>query len=424
MNLDVQGQSKKKRKHTSSKKMAKKAKKRGNSNARGNKSAQKAYAKGKKERMRLYEEQQAAKQKNTNPIIIAEKPAAKQKSGSTTVVAIDASNTNNGASSGAQSLIIKRLREENSKLKTQLTYSNAELAQLKSGTQVPPIQMDNDADELSKANRDLNDKLYAQATTINELRDELSSLKQGNRQEAVAIAVGGTSSVLRNENDELAFHLKELESELNTTKTDLAHLQKLNNDLISNSGNMDPAVNKELNYLRKDNRTKEKEIERLSYELSNLSNKETSVLANYGEDSNSLLEVIENLKSDISSKNSQINQLETSVESMRTIKQQLDRPMNDFNLKPINGIVFRIQIGAYGNRDLSRFNDVDKQSFIIEEVNGVQRYFVGYFDDYWKADDFKGQLRQIGVADAFVAAFRDGKRITMRAYIDEFRASR
>ncbi|MGB3617563.1 MAG: hypothetical protein WBA12_05545, partial [Catalinimonas sp.] len=80
---------------------------------------------------------------------------------------------------------------------------------------------------------------------------------------------------------------------------------------------------------------------------------------------------------------------------------------------PAPGLMFKVQIGAFRNQDLSAYTT--HPNFGGEQAeDGTRRYTLGAFNDYWRADTFKKYLRKMGVKDAWVVAYRDGQRIAMR----------
>jgi hypothetical protein len=74
------------------------------------------------------------------------------------------------------------------------------------------------------------------------------------------------------------------------------------------------------------------------------------------------------------------------------------------------GIVFKVQIGAYREITLSEDNSPE---FGSETVGDVNKYTIGVFTDYWKADTFKKYIREMGVKDAWIVAYKDGRRVNI-----------
>lgn len=77
------------------------------------------------------------------------------------------------------------------------------------------------------------------------------------------------------------------------------------------------------------------------------------------------------------------------------------------------GVYYKVQIGAFRN-DIPQ-NLYDEFAPVSGEKldNGITRYTAGYFQTFENADNIKREIRGIGYSDAFVVAFRDGKRIPL-----------
>jgi len=81
------------------------------------------------------------------------------------------------------------------------------------------------------------------------------------------------------------------------------------------------------------------------------------------------------------------------------------------------GVLFKVQIGAFKKKDLSDFSK-NNPSFQLDEKDGVMKYTIGIFKDYWEADTFKKYLREMGVKDAWIVAFKDGKRVPIKQVLE------
>ncbi len=77
--------------------------------------------------------------------------------------------------------------------------------------------------------------------------------------------------------------------------------------------------------------------------------------------------------------------------------------------KMIDGLVFKVQIGAFRNKDLSKYFE-NHENFGGESEDGMQKITLGQFRDYWEADTFKKYLREMGVRDAWIVPYQDGVR--------------
>jgi hypothetical protein len=87
----------------------------------------------------------------------------------------------------------------------------------------------------------------------------------------------------------------------------------------------------------------------------------------------------------------------------------------------IKGIVFKVQMGAYKKRDLSNILEDNKSrgAFEQERSGDVNEYTLRHFRDYWKANQFKKELRAMGLKDAWIVAFKDGRRVPLRDVLQE-----
>jgi len=77
------------------------------------------------------------------------------------------------------------------------------------------------------------------------------------------------------------------------------------------------------------------------------------------------------------------------------------------------GVYYKVQIGAFRN-DIPQ-NLYDQFAPISgERLNtGITRYTAGFFVQFDGAKDVKQQIRAMGYSDAFIVAYRDGKRIPL-----------
>ena len=75
---------------------------------------------------------------------------------------------------------------------------------------------------------------------------------------------------------------------------------------------------------------------------------------------------------------------------------------------------FRIQIGAF-SRKISKSVFADLPEVVsVKGDDGLYRYFSGSYTDKSKAASQKVNLTTSGYNDAFIVAFKDGKRVTLR----------
>ena len=91
-------------------------------------------------------------------------------------------------------------------------------------------------------------------------------------------------------------------------------------------------------------------------------------------------------------------------------------PTGDIN----SGIVFKVQIGAFKNKDLSKYFD-NNPNFGGEagkQPGEPQRINIGIFRNYWEADLFKKYMREMGVKDAWIVPYKDGKRVEIKDVLE------
>lgn len=84
---------------------------------------------------------------------------------------------------------------------------------------------------------------------------------------------------------------------------------------------------------------------------------------------------------------------------------------------PLKGVVFKVQIGAFKQKNLSEFAQ-NNPSFEVDEDGETLRYTVGAFKDYWQADTFKKYLREMGVKGAWIVSYKDGARVPIKEVLE------
>lgn len=147
---------------------------------------------------------------------------------------------------------------------------------------------------------------------------------------------------------------------------------------------------------------------------------------------NELESELSSVKSELSQKDGQVKQLEDKI-------QRLEKDLTEAQATPTEqpqnvpmassedgqydqGLVFRVQIGAYQNRSLAEYDTSEN----FKEENGpnnIQMYTLGNFRDYWEADKFKKYLRAMGVKDAWIVPYEDGQRRPIKEVLEQLRNS-
>ena len=96
---------------------------------------------------------------------------------------------------------------------------------------------------------------------------------------------------------------------------------------------------------------------------------------------------------------------------------QTPRPVESKSPISMDGVVFKVQIGAFEKKDMSKFFD-NNPMFSGQSEDGMQKITIGFFRDYWEADTFKKYLREMGVKDAWIVPFKDGKRVPIKDVLE------
>jgi hypothetical protein len=143
-------------------------------------------------------------------------------------------------------------------------------------------------------------------------------------------------------------------------------------------------------------------------------------------DNSTLKGQVGTLNSQISDKNAKIADLEDQLSKMRsdltTTKAELaqlkETPPAPSPMDFSKGVVFKVQIGAFKNKDLSKYFENNPNFGGEAAEKGEQRFTIGVFRDYWEADKFKKYMREMGVRDAWIVPFKDGARVEIKDVLE------
>jgi len=135
------------------------------------------------------------------------------------------------------------------------------------------------------------------------------------------------------------------------------------------------------------------------------------------------------MQSTLSDKNAKIAELEDQLQKMRTDLAFANTELAELKANPVinpmdfsKGVVFKVQVGAFKNKDLSKYFD-NNPNFGGEaagkDAANPQRITIGVFRDYWEADTFKKYMRDMGVKDAWIVPYRDGQRVEIKDVLPE-----
>jgi len=134
------------------------------------------------------------------------------------------------------------------------------------------------------------------------------------------------------------------------------------------------------------------------------------------------------LNSQISDKNARIAELEDQINRMRGELNSAKAELAQLRASPVvnpmdfsKGVVFKVQVGAFKNKDLSKYFD-NNPNFGGEaagkDTADPQRITIGIFRDYWEADTFKKYMREMGVKDAWIVPYKDGTRVELKEVLE------
>ncbi len=130
----------------------------------------------------------------------------------------------------------------------------------------------------------------------------------------------------------------------------------------------------------------------------------------------------ESAEAELDEQEARVKELQTQVQNMRSevaaAKEQSQKAAAQGNVVGTDGVVFKVQIGAFKNKEeLTKFS-ANNPNFDAESNNEVQKFTIGAFRDYWEADTFKKYLRQMGVKDAWIVSFKDGNRVPIKDVLE------
>lgn len=121
---------------------------------------------------------------------------------------------------------------------------------------------------------------------------------------------------------------------------------------------------------------------------------------------------IAELEDQLSKMRGQLNSAQAEIAQLKAAPAKVN-PM-DFS----RGVVFKVQVGAFKNKDLAKYFDNNPNFGGEVKDNEPQRVTIGIFRDYWEADQFKKYLREMGVKDAWIVPYRDGQRTEIKDVLE------
>lgn len=134
---------------------------------------------------------------------------------------------------------------------------------------------------------------------------------------------------------------------------------------------------------------------------------------------------ITGMQSTISDKNAKIADLEDQLARMRSELTAVKTELAQLKAAPVvnpmdfsKGVVFKVQVGAFKNKDLAKYFDNNPNFGGEAKDGGPQQITIGIFRDYWEADTFKKYMRDMGVKDAWIVPYKDGQRVEIKDVLE------
>jgi outer membrane murein-binding lipoprotein Lpp len=134
---------------------------------------------------------------------------------------------------------------------------------------------------------------------------------------------------------------------------------------------------------------------------------------------------VSQMESTIGDKDAKIAQLEDELTQMRGQVTAAKAELEQLKANPVvnsmdfsKGVVFKVQIGAFKNKNLAKYFE-NNPNFGGEAKDGEpQKLTIGIFRDYWEADTFKKYMREMGVKDAWIVPYKDGERVEIKDVLE------
>lgn len=120
----------------------------------------------------------------------------------------------------------------------------------------------------------------------------------------------------------------------------------------------------------------------------------------------------------VESLNQEITTLKASAENTISVpKETNETDVSENSQKTTSnagGLIFKVQIGAFKDKNLTKYFENNKNFSGDVDADGTKKYTLGYFSDYWEADNFKKYLRDMGVKDAWIVAYKGNTRVEIK----------
>ena len=139
----------------------------------------------------------------------------------------------------------------------------------------------------------------------------------------------------------------------------------------------------------------------------------------------SLSDKIAQLQSSMSNKDARLADLEDQLAQARAQLTSTRAELSQMKATPVvnemdfsQGVVFKVQIGAFKNKNLQKYFDNNPNLGGEVKEGEPQKITIGIFRDYWEADEFKKYMREMGVKYAWIVPYRDGQRVEIKDVLE------
>jgi len=117
---------------------------------------------------------------------------------------------------------------------------------------------------------------------------------------------------------------------------------------------------------------------------------------------------VDSLQGALNSKIAELAALEKKYEQLQTAYAG-QKNVNTKGIIP--GLVYTVQIGAFVHFDINKYLQ-ETENFEGETADGMNKYLLGRFKEVEVAENFKKDIRKMGIRDAWVVPYIDGVRVT------------
>lgn len=125
------------------------------------------------------------------------------------------------------------------------------------------------------------------------------------------------------------------------------------------------------------------------------------------------------LQKDVDAKEKGVQTLDKSIEGLESrikkLEENCDANASGNNSSFSKGMVHKVQVGDFNDPTLKAFQEEGnfwEKDQVLDGENFRKVYTIGYFKDNFRAQAFKKMLRDMGVKDAYVQTYQDGKKST------------